>query len=1191
MSKVRAPQTLDLLGVALSGRHLIEASAGTGKTYAISQLYLRLVVEARLGVDRILVVTFTNAATEELRGRIAKRLREARDWLDGLAAGDDALLKAVLSRLDAEAARTLLEDAITHMDEAAIHTIHGFCQRLLSENAFESGAAFAPEMITDETPLRRRAIEDFWRREVSMADAETADWALGEWRNGPSGLLAALAPHLGQPGLSVLPDAAAPDEELGALMDWYTGLQALWRQQREEIIAVLTESKALNQRSYSPAQVASKAAALDELLARPGLPRKLDKPLEAFRQDVIEGRTKKGKQAPTHGFFAQCAAIEPDALERHARRRRAAFLAAARAAVLADLAEFKRLGALYYYDDLLGHTATALDGEQGPALAAAVRQRWPRALIDEFQDTDPVQYRIVEGVYGEADAENGLGLYLIGDPKQAIYAFRGADIFTYMAARRGDLLIHGLDTNWRSASRLVRAVNRVFERVERPFLFDDIPFASVKSGPKADAEPLRIGGKVARAPLRIRWLPPSDELLVRRGAGKGQRMVVDGVREAAADDCARAIELLLVQAGAGEARIGQKALAANDIAVLVRSHREAALIRRKLGERGVSSIGVGRETVFDSFQAFELDVLLAALEPGARGPALRALLSTSLMGQTAADIARLDEDERGWDTLILRLDAYRKQLRERGFLAAFLELLRNEGASERLRRLPDGERRLTNLLHLAELATAAERAWPGAAGLRRWLALQRSEDSDSEERLLRLESDASLVRILTLHKSKGLEFPVVFLPFPWSSARAPDANSPLLFHDRDDLGARLDLGSDQRDAHVALKREEDLAEDLRLFYVALTRAKHLCVMHWAAVSGLEESAPAYLLHRERRDGDADSLHRDLDALVSDAKGTIAVEDVLGQSLSLPPLAKSPPDLLQARSFSGRIDRDWRLWSYSGLAGHGQGDAERPDYDARTPPDASAEESETHIDEPIAPRFLFPRGTRPGQCLHEMFEHLDFTSDDRDARRRLVEETLDRYAIAASWAAPVSDWVGEVLATPLTTNGPRLQDLTRAQRIDEMEFHFALDADPADLAAALAEPGEPPLSLPPDGLRGLMKGFIDLVFEHGGRYHLLDYKSNHLGDRLADYGPSAVAQAMHAHRYHLQHRIYALALHRWLGQRLRDYDPSHHLGRVHYLFLRGMSPRLGPAGGQFSEPMDAERLIALDRAFASLGTIT
>jgi exodeoxyribonuclease V beta subunit len=1185
---MRGVKSLDPLTLPLRGLHLIEASAGTGKTYTIATLYLRLLLSG-VAIDRLLVVTYTNAAVEELRERIRRRVAEAMTSLESGEAGEaqDPVLGDLLRRLtDRAGARVLLAEAVTRMDEAAVHTIHGFCQRALQEHAFESRAPFEAEFLTEEETLRREIAADFWRRRVAAMDAEGAAWVCAQWAN-PSKLLAEIAAGLSRDDLRLIPEAAVvgletAEQRRGGL---FGEMRALWADGRPEVVEILTSSGALNRRSYTKGIVTRAVKAMDELMARSQAPAELPRDFDRFTPALLTEKTTLGRTPPAHPFFDLCGELS-ELGETLASLRRAAFLTEARDFVRTELDRRKAAASQLFFDDLLRRLDAALGGAGGDVLARKLRERYPVALIDEFQDTDPVQYSIFRRLYAGHPA---CGLYLIGDPKQAIYAFRGADIFTYIRARRdaaAEGAQHTLDTNWRSSSRLVSAVNRLFERSPAPFIYDaDIPFVPVNPGPRADDEPLRILG-AEPPPLHFWFLPLTEE-----NGTKSSRITKEAAVDTAADVCAGRIADLLNLADEGKATLGDRKLAARDIAVLVRTHREGTRMQLALRQVGVTSVTLSQDSVFLTEEAGELSQVLEAVADGADEALIRGAATTRLLGVPLSELALLASDERRWDDLVERFQGYRERWRGRGFMNALQALLHGERVAARLLSYPDGERRLTNLLQLAELAQMAEREHPGPDGLLRWFADSRAESPQGNEAAqLRLESDEDLVQIVTMHKCKGLEYPVVFIPFPWSSFESK--KGPVLFHHPDDLGACLDLGSALQDRHRDLARKEELAQRLRLLYVAVTRAKRLCYLCWGPVNQAEGSALAWLLHPDPgQEAPASSMaglepeavRADLESLADESLGAVAVEDLPPTPGSARRTRMRDPATLSARASQRQIPRDWRIASYSWLAGSGS-EPERPDYDqAQTTEPGDAQSPDAGPAEGI---FLFPRGIESGYFFHALFEQLDFPAAKGDELGNRIVALLEQYGIDPTWGPVVESTVGHLLDTPLEDAQPlRLRDLAACERLNELEFHFSfgrLDADVLrDALSDFEGYRETADGLAFESVRGLMKGYIDLVFRHQGRYYVADYKSNHLGDRLTDYEAAGIARAMRGHRYHLQYLIYTLALHRYLRRRLSGYDYERHFGGVYYLFLRGMRPESGPRRGVYHARPPGELIERLD----------
>mgnify|MGYP001825983784 CR=1 FL=1 len=1184
----------------LHGVRLIEASAGTGKTYTISALYLRALLEKGYAVSEILVVTFTEAATGELRERIRRRIHDALLQLEGRSDNPDPAEELARWR-DDEAAAVRLRDALACMDEAAIFTIHGFCQRTLTENAFESGVLFDTEFISDESLLRRQAARDFWRSRMVPAAAAEARWIASQWPH-PEALLAQAAVLVDNP--QVIRDPDARPEEVAVLErqcgERVSELRSMWVDAEEEVIELLKNDKGLGraQDTYKHERLDAASDALSSALADGFDTYRAPQGFELFtthklQASVKPAMAKQGVPAPSHALFDKAQQLY-DVLQRLERCRRAALLIEAATAIREAIERSKLQQRVLFFDDLLNKLAQALDGEGGERLAERIRRRYPLAMIDEFQDTDPVQYRIFSSVYGEC---RECGLFMIGDPKQAIYSFRGADIFTYMQAKRNTDASgrYTLGINWRSHSRLVDGVNRLFARPLRPFIYDaEIPFEAVQPAAGsggADANALTIDA-AAVTPL-LAWLVP------RSAAGKTSGVLPNNWSyPRLARGCAAEIAALLTLGREGRAKLGDTPLRARDIAVLVRDRYQAEHIRSALREQRVNSITISQESVFASDEARDLGHLLRAVAEPGNAVLLRTALATRLLGWSARQLDQLDADQQRWESLVSAFDGYRTAWLEQGFMQMFYSLLRREGIIDALLGLPDGERRMTNLLQLAELAQQASRLLPGIEKLLRWLGDERRlvGQNPDEEQQLRLESDEQLVKIVTIHKSKGMEYPLVFLPYIWSSREVKDAGV-ISFHDEHSHSLHADLGSERRAEHLRLARRERLAEELRLLYVALTRAQQRCYFSWGHLRGAAESAMAWLLHQRLHAAGAmpevamqelpdDALRAALLSLNhGDGDAGVAVEELPSADIQFDAAAtpQQPPAALR---FSARVVQSWQFTSFSALSSQSRHDyrIDQPDYDSQQPPPATATPASLS-------RFSFPRGARAGECLHGILEQLDFRHAGAAELDMVVQRRLEQAGFDDKWRPLLCTWITAVLDTPLDSGGAlTLRAVDSGRRFVELEFHYPLAALHAPalngiLRQAASQGAGVRQSVDFATVRGFMKGFIDLIFEHHGRYYVVDYKSNHLGDTCDDYRSDALQRAMVEHRYDLQYLIYTLAVHRYLKLRLPGYDYDANFGGVYYLFLRGMDAQYGEQRGVYFERPEKTLIEKLDALFA------
>ncbi len=1174
-------QPLDPLTLPLTGRRLIEASAGTGKTFTIALLYLRLLLEQGLDVPEILVVTFTNSATEELRARIRARLREALLLLEtGDPQGGDPLLAVIVERVeDKTRARTLLTDGLARMDEAAIFTIHGFCRRMLQENAFETAGLFELEFFENENELRGSIIEDFWRDTFYDEGFEMAQWAAKEWGD-PAGLGAKLTGTLSRPDVHCIPEIK--EREIKGLFSETTGLfqqvQRQWPLARDTVTEILNTDNCLSRNKkdgYGKERLSPALAGMEHLLESVEMPWLMPDCMELLASSTMRKRKKKNCDIPEHSFFELFDSFYT-CHTRFINLKRIHILQSARNFLFAELERRKQEQNALFFDDLLSRLYKALQGAGGAKLAGRIRKRFPVAMVDEFQDTDPLQYAIFNHIYRQGT----MGLFMIGDPKQAIYSFRGADIFTYIRARRKTDSRFTLDTNYRSTDAMVKAVNRLFCR-QASFIFeDDIRYEAVKTGSLADAKALLIDGEKP-APLAA-WLLPLNIK-----SARSKNIAKERATEASTRLCAAEVTRLLDKGGQGKAFIGDRPLVARDLSILVRTHREADQMQAELRRLGVASVYYSRDSVFATDEALQFERLLVALVDPADEGRVRTALTTDFFGLNGLELDELLQNENSWERFIIEFREYHELWRDRGVAVMLQHLLQRRCVTQRLTALPTGERRLTNYLHLGELLQEEGDKVEGMEGLLRWFSTRCHDPKEAlESEQLRLESDENLVKIVTIHKSKGLEYEIVFLPFIWN-CREVFAREPFSFHDQKTLALKVSMSADPDHAdHLQLAKRERLAEDLRLFYVAITRARHRCYFCWGQISGAEKSALAYLLHPSAGEeisclsglGD-EQIRYDLQSLNDH-----------GHLVEILPSADEHGDILRneqgvetmqasARQFQGVIRDDWRITSYSRLAAGVDSRPERPVYDP-----VSEEKSDLIAGGDV---FSFPRGSHAGTFLHGLLEELDFPVAGGEDLQALVDIHLERAGISRKWSGVVCTWIPQILDACLDNKDLRLRVIPRAERLVEPAFYYPLNGCRTDkLNRLLAEFGFSTLHEAGDTpIAGLMKGFIDLVFRYQDRFYIADYKSNYLGSGYLAYRQEMLATAMGKHRYDLQYLIYTLALHRYLGTRLGNYSYSHHFGGVYYLFLRGMHPDREKGQGIYFARPEFELVDRLDKILA------
>jgi exodeoxyribonuclease V beta subunit len=1209
-------KNFDLINTPLKGTNLIEASAGTGKTYTIAGLFVRLILERALFADQILVVTFTKAATEELKDRIRRKLVQTKEGFLKRESRDPLVASLVKQSEDPVLAIQMLKDALIDFDKAAIFTIHGFCQKILHENTFETGSNYDSELITDPGNLVQEVVDDFWRKYFYGLPPEFLSYANNHKKiKGPVHFVKLLE-RIRYPDVKIVPEIEKPAlENMEEFREQFKKLQRAWHAERNNILGLLKDP-ALSGTVYGSLKSDEHRSDLtkrdlkvlvlmdhmDQFVGYKSAGYPLFKDFEKFTATKLNGSVRKNHRFPSHKFFQICDALHQksaeldDQMKKYVIFLKTEFLRFAEA----ELSKRKRIENIQFYDDLLLSVRKALT-QNGPGgrnlLVDTIRGKYRAALVDEFQDTDTIQYDIFSKLFAAKDH----ALFMIGDPKQSIYGFRGADIFSYMQAAADVEAKYTLSDNWRSAPGLITAINTIFANVEAPFVFHEIPFEEGKSG----QSPASKSGS-AGAALRLWYVPAGGKRPLNKSSAS------HSIAEALTDEI-----LKLTSRGSDHVPAG-------DIAVLVRTNRQAQIIKDYLSARHIPAVFYSTGNIFDTDEAVEMERVLASIAEPENHRLFRSALVTDMLGAVGEDLDSVENDPFWWQDRYVHFREYFQIWQKYGFIRMFRKVMINEKIKQRVLSLPDGERRLTNILHLTELIhRIAIQKNLGISALLKWLSEQRSPSTPRlEEHQLRLESDALAVKIVTIHKSKGLEYPIVFCPFGWSSSIPRDID--IIFHGTDATKPlTLDLDAHADDRHMALAQNELLAENLRLLYVALTRAKERCYLVWGRINTAETSALAYLLHNfasERRVETSQNIVAqlaqhfsslsdetfvaDLEKLVEKSQGAIELDKLPSRFEREYAFDSIRKEKLFGRKFRGRVDRHWSISSYSALISKQTIDPELPDYDGfretyRHRPYSSPAFSELAPGQPQPADkksiFSFPKGTHAGIFFHDLLEQLDFNRSNSKSLDNLVVNKLNEYGFDLFWKTEILRMIDKVLSVPLVSGSEDffLASVTVQNRINEMEFYFPLNPITSrDLQKLFAELGDPhvqtdfpdrlgKLTFTPTG--GYMKGYIDMIFKHRDRFYLVDWKSNYLGDHIEQYHPSSLAQTMGEEYYILQYHLYTLALHQYLKMHEPDYKYANNFGGVFYIFLRGVDQHKGARYGIFHDLPGSELIFALGKA--------
>ena len=1196
---------LNPITLPLNQISLIEASAGTGKTYTIGSLYLRLLLKAGennfsrpLNVEEILVVTFTEMATEELKKKIRERITDAIDKLtafaetqDKSAFKNDEFLTALCHDLDIFEAIHRLKLAEQNMDLAAIYTIHGFCRRMLMQYAFHSGIHFNLELIKDQSDLLVRFANEFWREHFYPLPFEMADFIANELGS-PDYVLSLLKSDLGKNLIVDLENQQALSISITEFLHQYLGeyfkdikaLKRFWLESAGKISELITEElnkdyakgepKSLSRRSYNTSRLAKW---IDQVNAWANDPRDYvlnETLISYFTQSALGEKGEEGASPFIAPIFTELedranALMSPDLLRR-------VILYHYRQGLQQKLLDYKLNHQEKSFDDLLRLFCEALQGPQGNELAEMIRFQYPFAMIDEFQDTDSQQYAIFSKIYRD-NPEKNTGFIMIGDPKQAIYRFRGADIFTYLKASDEAQSRFELTKNYRSEKHLVDGVNALFDFPQSPFIYQNINFTAVDS--RDDHLRFYLNGKAE--PAYRFYLTESDKV------NKTEMAKI----------CAISIQHWLKSAAENQAVFQNedtcKTLQAANIAVLVKNRYEAADVIQELQKLDIASVYLSdQSSVFDSHVAVELLRILKACLNVAERPILNAI-ATALFGLNAADIHQIQQNEADWQRWADSFAQYQQTWQRQGILVMLHQILLEQGISERLLSQATGERDLTDFLHLAEILQQAATLHESEAALLSWFEKQ-IQGEGRQEAQIRLESERQLVKIVSIHKSKGLEYDLVWLPFLAVPSKIPTAGDMNVYYSKE----RDETLWDMENRNLNALYEETFAEELRLLYVALTRAKYQMAFALPAQFDKKWNALHYVLSQGEIGKEiALSAPKDTETLLQTFKEKMQdnVEICTKPNLeAFPALSiNTKNDELKAAEFTGNIEQDWRITSFTSIEqGHRRQNYfaesagkkhvvfdDTKDYDSQN----AIEISTALLNENESSILDLPRGKQVGTALHRHFENCYFSDL---ANIEEIDKLRQSLQLDETFTEPLQNWLQQISHTPLSNEiGIALADLANKDCIKEMPFYLAIreyfdvEAFNHALKAHHHLPSEP---LQFEQIQGMVRGSIDLVFRHNGKYYLVDYKSNFLGSTLADYNQEALKKEMLHSHYDWQYLIYTLALHRYLQSVVPDYDYARDFGGVFYLFLRGMNGE--PQSGVFYDRPSVELITELDGVF-------
>jgi exodeoxyribonuclease V beta subunit len=1118
MTTFQKPLPFDATKVELAHSNLIEASAGTGKTYSIAILALRLVVEKGLGIEQILMVTFTKSAVAELEERIRLFIREAQRFVLGNEIADKTIQtiveNALLNKNEEEQDRIKksLKNAVLFLDETSIFTIHSFCQKTLTEFAFETGQIFGNELLSSQDELLRHAVNAYWRKNITSIEVNLLSGLVNLGLSRDQIIAVVKLSLAGKRFVTdLLIDPNEAPEEFAKLIqqkqDQEVELTLYYERNRTELIDLISSSKPT---SYEFKAFHKAVYSSEEFIS--------------VYLSKYNG-TRPGylaKKFPEFYSLVEAFAESIELVDNYCKGVINWIYKEATLFAIAQVQETKQRKNLLTFDDLITNLHEAVTGVDNYDLIRGLQYKYRAVFIDEFQDTDKLQFDIFDTAFGEKTT-----LFYIGDPKQSIYAFRQADIETYKKAKQGVKYVFSMDKNYRSTEQYIAGMNLFFEPQPNFDAFADESIRYEKVSQGKDVGQLTVANEPV-VPISFSKVPT-----------KGQ------VNQQVAAEILHVLNTHQIK--------GNK-VKPSDIGVLVRSKGEAASIKKELSILNIPAITIDESKVMISAESKVIYyVLKATLEPN-RGNINRALLNR-VVGKQVNDILTLNEEIE-----LSHFYQFQELWKWNGVYSVLLKFITKYQIKSTLLDgdHTDGERMITNIYQIMELLHKYESSKNASPEeVLNWMhQFFEGKEVEGDEFTQRVESDKDAVNIVTIHKSKGLAYPIVFAPFLDLDAKHNTRHEIVEY--RDEEQGDYVFSTDKSDEQLRIYEQQQEPENRRLIYVALTRAIYKCFITRVVK---ESKKPKPLPNA--------GLNVFVNALEN--------EDVAGLMEELP--AREEPTekyvfhktkverIARSTEHIKPIDNTWRVLSYSGLNTH------HATLTKRTQKDKFASSYDEFIFK------LLPKGSITGEFLHHLFEYSDYTSNKHWEKVIGMASRLYGRAYKEDLHSQYVQHISEVVQANLvdaTGKSFQLNQLSSSQKLAEMEFYFKLDDFNTSKLNQLSDLYE--LNTNKD-FNGMMNGFIDLFFEHEGKYYILDWKSNHLGSELTDYDEQGTSQAMKDNNYHLQYLIYTVAVKRFLKNRITDFDYQKHFGGVYYLFLRGV--RANQTSGVFYSLPDEKLINEID----------
>ncbi|PPI86399.1 exodeoxyribonuclease V subunit beta [Candidatus Pantoea edessiphila] len=1122
---------LNPITVPLQGNILIEASAGTGKTFTISLLYLRLLLGLKgdheyyrpFSIEEILVVTFTEVATIELRNRISNDIHQLRlSCIRGESSNPmhQLLIEQIQDRHKAIERLLFAEQNISN---AAIYTMHGFCRKIIKSFVYDLNTLFKNEILSDEYILLKKLTSDFWQKFFCSVSMDIAKIILNEWKNAEDFLFTLYPFFQRKIRYLSLDDDNLNSKHIKNLSN-INSIKNIWISLHKDIPKIINAFK-INKRVYNNKNLNNWINKITVWANTLTIDYQIPNELLRFRYSEINKENKIDKPINFKLFqLIDELLIDPPSLKY-------VFISEALTKITHAMDREKNLQGLFSFDDLLYNLDKALKHPNGDLLADNIRNYFPVLLIDEFQDTDPQQYRIFHKIYA---TKSNLILIIIGDPKQAIYSFRGANIFTYFNMRNEINDVYTLDVNWRSSFEMINSVNCLFSQRIFPFLSSEIPFYPIK--PAINNQTLKLIINEKKYPAMRFWIHPNKNI-----------KLIDYEQDIARQ-CAADINHWLLAKNKQHTFLSKDnnlcVLQASDIVVLVRNRHEASLIRNALNLFCIESVYLSDTTcVYNTVEARELLYLLKAIQYPIRNRLIRTALATSIFSFESKNIELLMNDNIELNILIKKFFAWKKLWQKHGIMSMFRNIISDYNIAENILASYNGKRRLTNLMHIIELLQVKSNSLIGPNDLLIFFSQQINNlNNHIDDEQLRLEEDHNLIRIITIHKSKGLQYPIIWLPFAVSFSE-----NYIIF-------------SEENIKKLTMKKQDRISEDLRLLYVAVTRSIYHCSIGIATfVKGLNKrkdsndlykSALGYLLNCDQNTNLNELIDRIKKLNPIDIK-LITTNTNYGEALQ----SKIDVDMtLDSLKMSRNISDDWLILNNFNISLSSFNDIEDM---VNQKQNIIKQENKKEI---LSLNNYFPNNLKFNQFMNNLFTSIDL---NKYVNQKWLKSKLNQYGLPLSLLEVINAWLTLILNKPLNLQGLNLAEIKNIKHMRNMKFFLPIRNSSIILNINTSTNNGCVLSEYEDKIhcnqvKGIITGCIDLVFLWHGKYYLLYYKLNCLGESNYCYELRSLEDEIINRSSAMQHNLCTLAFHRYLKKRLHDYSYEKYFGGIFYLFIRGIN---------------------------------